>query len=87
MTHFTQQEVALLLIDIFDRLLHTTNVQKEIEERFASLPEKDQERVSPEFGAFLSIFLRQQRQIQQVQQKILKNFANLEKEQNSRNKE
>ena len=86
MTHFTQQEVALLLIDIFDRLLHTTNVQKEIEERFADLPEKDQERVSPEFGAFLSIFLRQQRQIQQVQQKILKTFADLEKEQNSRTK-
>jgi len=70
MAGFTLQEVTLLLMEILDRQEHIKHSQEKLEKTFAALQGKVQENISTELGAFLSVFLRQQKYIQVVQRRM-----------------
>jgi len=72
MNNFTPQEIVALFVEILNRRQHIQIAQERIEEAFSSLSGHQQVYLSPQFGAYLSVFLRQEKHLQIIQRKIEK---------------
>jgi len=72
MNDFTPQQIVVLFVEILNRRQHIQIAQEKIEEAFSSLPGAQQAYLSPQFGAYLSVFLRQEKHLQIIQRKIEK---------------